>query len=107
MVFIDLEKAYDKIQRNVMWWALNKHKVATKYDVRNEDMNNDVVTSVQISDGDIDEFSIRIGLRQGLILIPYLFAFVMDKVTMNIQEDVPWCMLFVDDVVLVVNVMQE
>ena len=31
MVFIDLEKAYDKIPRNVMWWALEKHKVPTKY----------------------------------------------------------------------------
>jgi hypothetical protein len=29
MVFIDLENAYDKVSRNVMWWALRKHKVST------------------------------------------------------------------------------
>ena len=31
MVFIDLEKAYDKIQINIIWWVLDKHKVLTKY----------------------------------------------------------------------------
>ena len=45
MVFIDL-KAYDKIPRNVMWWALDKHKVSTKYVGLIKDMYNNVVTSV-------------------------------------------------------------
>jgi hypothetical protein len=30
MVFLDLEKAYDKISRSVTWWALDKHKVPRK-----------------------------------------------------------------------------
>jgi hypothetical protein len=30
-VIIDLERAYDKVTRNVIWWALHKHKVSTKY----------------------------------------------------------------------------
>jgi hypothetical protein len=30
MIFINLEKTYDKMSRNVMWWALQKHKVSTK-----------------------------------------------------------------------------
>ena len=47
MVFIDLEKAYDKIPKNVMWWALDKHKVPSKYVTLIKDMCNNVVTSVR------------------------------------------------------------
>ena len=60
MVFIDLEKAYDKIPRNVMWWALDKHKVPTKYVELVKDMYNNVMTSVRTSDEDTDDFLIRI-----------------------------------------------
>ena len=81
MVFIDLEKAYDKIPRNIIWWALDKHKVSTKYVGLIKDMYNNVETRVRTSDGDTDNFSIRIGLHQGSALSPYLFAFVMDEVT--------------------------
>ena len=101
MVFIDLKKAYDKIPKNVMWWALDKHKVSTKYVGLIKDMYNNVVTSVRTSDGDTDDFSIRIELHQGSALSPYLFALVMDEVIRDIQGDISWCMLFMDDVVLV------
>jgi hypothetical protein len=101
MVFIDLEKAYDKIPRNVMWWALEKHKVPTKYITLLKDMYDNVVTSVRTSDGDTDDFPIKIGLHQGSALSPYLFTLVMDEVTGDIQGDIPWCMLFADDVVLI------
>jgi hypothetical protein len=50
---------------------------------------------------DTDYFPIKIGLHQGSALSPYLFALVMDEVTRNIQGDIPWCMLFTYDVVLV------
>jgi hypothetical protein len=84
-----------------MWWALDKHKVPTKYVTLIKDMYNKVVTSVRTTDGDTNGFPINIGLYQGLDLSPYLFALVIDEVTSDIQGDIPWCMLFVDGVVLV------
>ena len=46
IVFIDLEMAYNKIPRNIMWWALDKHKVPTKYVTLIKDMYNNAMTSV-------------------------------------------------------------
>jgi hypothetical protein len=85
MVFIDLEKAYDKVTRNIMWWALQKHKVSTKYITLIKDMYDNIVTSVRTSDGDTNDFPINIGPHQGSVLSPYLFALVMDEVTRDIQ----------------------
>jgi hypothetical protein len=52
MVFIDLEKVYEKIPRNAMWWALDKHKVPTKYVELIKDIYDTVVSSVRTSDRD-------------------------------------------------------
>jgi hypothetical protein len=60
IVFIDLKKTYDKVPRNIMWWALQKHKVLTKYITLIKDMYDNIVTSVRISDGDTNNFPINI-----------------------------------------------
>jgi hypothetical protein len=101
MFFVDLEKTNDKVPSNVMWWALQKHKVSSKYITLIKDMYDNVVTSVRTSDGDTNDFPINIGLHEGSSLSPYLFALVMDEVTRDIQGGIPWCMLFADDVVSV------
>jgi hypothetical protein len=93
MVFIDLEKAYNKIHRNLMWWTLDKHKVLTKYVTLIKDIYDKVVTSVRTTDSDTNVFPINIGLHQGSALSPYLFALLIDEITRDIQEDIPWCML--------------
>jgi serine protease inhibitor len=60
MIFINFEKAYDKVSRNIMWWVLQEHKVSTKYITLIKDMYDNVVTSVRTSDGDTNDFSINI-----------------------------------------------
>jgi hypothetical protein len=41
-----------------MWWGLQKHKVSTKYITLIKDMYDNIVTSVQISDGDTNNFQL-------------------------------------------------
>lgn len=65
------------------------------------------VTSVKIILGDTDEFPLTIGLDQGLALSPYLFTLVLDELTNTIQDEVLWCMLFVDDIVVVEEIRER
>ncbi|KAI0508024.1 hypothetical protein KFK09_014158 [Dendrobium nobile] len=59
------------------------------------------ITCVQTQGGLTKYFPISVGLHQGSALSPYLFALVMDVLTRHLQEDVPWCMLFASDILLV------
>ncbi|GMP98111.1 hypothetical protein CsSME_00046122 [Camellia sinensis var. sinensis] len=64
-------------------------------------MYEGVVTTIRSSAGETNEFPITVGLHQESTLSPYLFALIMDELTRNIQDKVPWCMLFANDIVLV------
>ena len=65
------------------------------------DMYERVVTTIRSPTGETNEFPITVRLHQRSTLSPYLFALVMDELTKNIQNDMPWCMLFADDIMLV------
>jgi len=64
-------------------------------------MYDGVVANVRTCGGITSDFSITIELHQRSALSPFLFAIAMDKLTRTIQDEIPWCMLFADDIVLV------
>jgi Reverse transcriptase (RNA-dependent DNA polymerase) len=64
-------------------------------------MYTNIATCVRTCDDELDAFSIKIRLHQGSALSSYIFTLVMDEITKDIQGDIPLCMLFTDDVVLI------
>ena len=81
MIFIDLEKAYDRVPRDLLWKVLEKNEVQIEYISAIQDMYEGVTTRVRTPVGETIDFPIRIGLHQGSALSPYLFNLVMDVLT--------------------------
>ncbi|KAK3574804.1 hypothetical protein QTP86_018397, partial [Hemibagrus guttatus] len=86
-VFVDLEKAYDRVPREELWYCMRKSGVAEKYVRVVQDMYERSRTVVRCSVGQTEEFKVEVGLHQGSALSPFLFAIVMDQLSEEVEEN--------------------
>ncbi|KAK3547880.1 hypothetical protein QTP70_000337 [Hemibagrus guttatus] len=102
-VFVDLEKAYDRVRREELWYCMRKSGVAEKYVRVVQDMYERSRTVVRCAVGQTEEFNVEVGLHQGSALSPFLFAIVMDQLSEEVRQESPWTMMFADDIVSTVQ----
>ena len=101
MVFVDFEKALDRVPREVIWWSLRRKGVLERKIKAIMEMYTNIETSVKVEYLRSESFDVKVGVQQGSILSPLLFALVMDEVTKDIREGVVKEMLYADDIVLI------
>ena len=105
--FIDLEKAFDRAARRVMEWAMRKKGLPEILVKAMMSFYEGAETKVRVGSGLSEEFSVKVGVHQGSVLSPLLFAMVIDEATKNARNGWMKQILYADNLVLMGETMEE
>src|SRR6266516_2254260 len=100
MAFVDLEKVFDRVSREVLWWALRRVGVDEWIVKVIKSMYEGVTTSVKMNGEESPNFEVKVGIHQGSVLSPMLFNIVMQAIADNFKKGLPWGLPYEDDLVL-------
>ena len=98
--FVDLEKAFDRVPRKVIWWALRKLGVDEWIVRLVQGMYANARSRVRVGEGYSEEFEVKVGYHQGSVLSPLLFIIVLEALSREFRSGVPWEDLYADDLIL-------
>jgi len=85
VAFVDLEKAFDGVPREVTRWALRKAGVEEWLVKGVMAMYEGAQTVVRTTEGDSKAFEVKVGLHQGSVLSPLLFVIVMEMTSRELR----------------------
>ena len=105
--FVDLEKAFDRVPRKVLWWALRSLGVE-EWAVRViQAMYANARSHVRVNNQYSEEFEVGVGVHQGSVLSPLLFTLVLEALSREFRTGVPWELLYADDLVVFSDSLEE
>ena len=96
MAFVDLEKAFDRVPRKVIWWALRKPGVEEWIVRLVQGMYANAQSHVRVGEGYREEFEVKVGVHQGSVLSLLFFIIVLEALSQEFCSGVPWEDLYVD-----------
>ena len=99
--FVDLEKAFDRVSRDVVWWAMRKLAVDEWIINVVQAMYSNSRSRVRINDSFSEEFPIKVGVHQGSVLSPLLFIIVLEALSREMRSGCPKELLYADDLAIV------
>ena len=105
--FVDLEKAFDRVPRKVLWWAMRKVGVEEWIVRLVQAMYNNTHSRVRVGSEYSEEFEVGVGVHQGSVLSPLLFIIVLEALSRDFRVGVPCELFFADDLVIIATSLEE
>ena len=114
VAFIDFKKAFDTVNREVLWDCMKEEGISTKMIKMIKGIYNIIVTAtVRYGNKYSEDLNCPLGVKQGCLLSPLLFSILINKVARKIAEKGRagyqfitggkeiFSLLFADDIVLI------
>jgi len=113
--FIDVQKAYDRIWRKGLWHKLKEYGMSSKMWRVLRNVYSSVESCVLINDKRTKFFDIEVGLRQGCLMSPILFAIYINGLAEEINKanigarivlrrtDTVGILMFADDIAILAD----
>ena len=107
LAFVDLEKAFDRVPRQVLWWAMRKLGIDEWIVQLVQAMYCELRSKVHIDNCFSDSFNVNVGVHQGSVLSPLLFIIVLEALSHEFRTGSQWELLYADDLVIMAETIEE
>jgi len=87
--FVDLEKAFDRVPREVISWAMREMGVEEWLASAVMSMYTGTKIVVRTVCGNSKGFEVKVGMHQGSALSPLLFVIVMEAISREFRVTLP------------------
>ena len=100
MCFVDIEKAFDRFPRKEMEWAMRKKGLPEVIVRVVMSLYHEAETKVLVGSESSEKFLVQVGVHQGSVLSPLLFAIAVDVILEDAREGLINEILYAYDLVL-------
>ena len=107
MCFVDLEKAFDGVPGKMIEWTLRKKSLPEVLAKAVMSLYEGSRKKVRVGSGLSEEFGVRVGVHQDSVILPLIFAIVVDAMTEQARKELLNEILYADDLVLMSENLED
>jgi len=105
--FVDFEKAFDRVPREVIRWVMCKLGVEEWLVSADMSIYTGAKTVLRTVYGNSSGFEVKVGMHQGSALSLLLFVMVVEAISREFRVALPWDLLYNDDFIVIAQTEED